>query len=128
MGKSLIAHGTTCNFYQPIINAIPMKNVEAGEHAAVRLVDNWVEADDTLRDEVFSVFHSYKGSFDFLIGRLRKTALNFEMCPSDSFDERVLGLVVPSARPIHLSVIESVIRVFLILASVILCLLSVVLI
>ena len=128
MGESLVAHGAARNFDQPIVDAISMENVEAGEHAAVRLVHDRIEADDALRNEVFPVLHSYKGRFDFLVGRLREAALNFEMRPSDSLDKRVLGLVVPPTRSVHLSVVDSIVRVFRHLARVVVSCLSVVLI
>ena len=93
MREGLIAHGATRYFYKPVVDAVPMKYMETGEHSAVRLVHDWLEANDTLLYEVFAIFHSYQGGFDILIGLLRKTALNFEMRPSNSLDQRILRLV-----------------------------------
>jgi len=102
--KRLVAHRTARYFHKPVVDAVPVKYMETGEHTAVRLVHDCIEANDTFLHEIFAILHSNKGRFDILIGLLWKTALNFEMCSSNSLDQRILRLVVSSASPVHLSV------------------------
>jgi len=68
----LAAYWTICSLSQPVFNAIRVEDMEATEHPAVSLVAYRINANNTLIDHVFPVFHSNQNLLQLVILLLRK--------------------------------------------------------
>ena len=74
--EDLVANGAAGYLLEPLVDALPVVDVEAAEHAAPRLVGDGLEADHAVAHEVLAVLHSYQDLLYFSVGLLVKPILN----------------------------------------------------
>jgi hypothetical protein len=74
------AHGTTGIFFEPLLDAVGMENVETTEHLAEGVVGNGLNADHALLHHVLPVFHPYQGLLKFSVRFTWECFVYLEIC------------------------------------------------
>jgi len=77
------AHGTTGIFFEPLLDAVGMENVETTEHLAEGVICDGLNADHALLHHVLPVFHPDQGLLQFSVRFTWECFANLEICTTN---------------------------------------------